>query len=345
MIKGEDEDFDEIRRRLARVELIASIALIGSNGDWDKETAYFLRRYLRDLSEPRSVRQGGRYLSDFPEFDFLLDRLLSSSSSRSSRFERDISSLQRQQSQTTESSERQLGELSARLAELASSFEEESKRTTDLSAGTHEWLAVQSLGLDTADVRMTRFVPLRVFLSETPREAVADVSEAVKLVLDAFGFDISDEFAPIIGSWFKKWFAKTVDIATQPEVLERLEKIERAVELKGLGQPQADIDAKQSEAVSCLLKAVENIPNAAVQVGSILLVKITSSNIPQVQVRTLTQRELIHLENNQKLLKSPANILDRLTELCRPPEDAPAVERRRTIKSKRRVLKIHQDQS
>jgi hypothetical protein len=57
-------------------------------------------------------------------------------------------------------------------------------------------------------------------------------------------------------------------------VLERLEKIERAVELKGLGQPQAEIDKKQAAPVASLLKAVEKIPKAAIQAGSILLVKL-----------------------------------------------------------------------
>lgn len=256
MIKGEDDDFEEIRRRLARVELIASIALIGSNGDWDKETSYFLRRYLRDIGGPRSSRQGRDYPFDFPEFEYLLDRLTISGSSRSSRLDRDISNLQRQQSESAVSSERRIGELSERLAELAGSIEAETKRNTDLSASTHEWLAVQSLGLDTASVKMTRFVPLRVFLSDTPRKSVAEVSEAVRLLLETFGFGISDDFPPILGSWYKKWFAKTIDAATQPEVLERLEKIERAVELKGLGQPQADIDSKQAEAVSSHISQV-----------------------------------------------------------------------------------------
>jgi len=46
-------------------------------------------------------------------------------------------------------------------------------------------------------------------------------------------------------------------------VLERLEKIERAVELKGLGQPQAEIDKKQAAPVASLLKAVEKISESS----------------------------------------------------------------------------------
>jgi hypothetical protein len=64
------------------------------------------------------------------------------------------------------------------------------------------------------------------------------------------------------------------------------------------------------------MKAIERVPTAAMQVGSILLIKYEVSGKPLVQVRTLTQRELIQLEKNQDLLKSPADILERLSELC-----------------------------
>jgi hypothetical protein len=64
------------------------------------------------------------------------------------------------------------------------------------------------------------------------------------------------------------------------------------------------------------MKAIERLPTAAMQVGSILLIKYEVSGKPLVQVRTLTQRELIQLEKNQDLLKSPADILERLSELC-----------------------------
>lgn len=103
-------------------------------------------------------------------------------------------------------------------------------------------------------------------------------------------------------------------------MIKRLEKIERAVELKGLGQPQADIDKTQSQAIASLLEAVEKIPNAAIQAGSIILVKTTLTSGPTIKVKTLSQRELIHLENNQKLLLSPADLLENLSSIFYEPD-------------------------
>lgn len=178
--------------------------------------------------------------------------------------------------------------------------------------------------IDTSAVRLPRFIPLRAYLSESPAH-VEDVSRAITSLVEAFGFEIADDFPAIHGSWFKSWFAKLGETATQPEVAARLVKVERALELKGLEAPQAEIDAKQAEAVAKLMSSIENVPNAALQVGSILLVKLTKGDGPVVQVRTLTQRELIQLENNQNLLTSPSTVLDRLAELCRP-AFAPAID-------------------
>jgi hypothetical protein len=315
MVSREDDRYEELLRRIARVEILASLAFVGSDGDADGETRYLLSRYFRDYyRRGASFEKQPRFPDD--EFEFLLDRLSRTRHPRWERLERDFSQFQGQQSELNQGLGSQIEDVRGKLGEVISSVENLAQKNADLSAGTHEWLAIQSLGIDAAEVKISRFVPLRVYLSDTPGQAVEDVSDAISKLLEAFDFEISDDFPPIRGSWFKKWFAKTVEVATQPEVIERLEKIERAVELKGLGQPQADIDKKQSEAVAQLLKAVENIPNAAIQAGSILLVKISSKSGPVIQVRTLTQRELIHLENNQKILSSPADLLEKLSELC-----------------------------
>jgi hypothetical protein len=180
-------------------------------------------------------------------------------------------------------------------------------------------------------------VPLRAYLSDGSDDIIDAISAAINKLINASGFEISDDFDAVIGSWYKKWFAKTTEVATQPEVVKRLEKIERALELKGLGQPQAEIDKKQAEATATLLKAVEKVPNTAIQVGSILLVKVSGPNGPVVQVRTLSHRELIEIENNPNILVSPADVLKTLSTLCndksetastnKSPDDLDAVDR------------------
>jgi hypothetical protein len=200
------------------------------------------------------------------------------------------------------------------IEHLASRVSRAENVSMALSSTTHEWLAAQSLGIDASNTKLSRFLPLRVYLSHTPRNAIEDVTRALGNLLSAFGFEISDEFPAVTGSWYKRMFAKTKDVLTQPEVTQRLEKLERAVDLRGLGQPQAEIDAKQSIAVSQLLVAVKDVPNCALQVGSIILIKETlPDQKSSIHVRTLTQSQLIFLENNQNLLRSPSDLLKQLS--------------------------------
>jgi hypothetical protein len=89
---------------------------------------------------------------------------------------------------------------------------------------------------------------------------------------------------------------------TSPEMKASLAKLERALELQSIHRIQAEVDAMQSTAVSQLLKALEGTPNAIVQIGSILLIKVGGVT----SVRNLTQLELAHLERNPDLFRDPA---------------------------------------
>jgi hypothetical protein len=333
MASQEDDRYEELRRRIGRVEVLASLAFVGSAGDIDEEARYFISRYIRDFGR-RDLFSQRRISSLDSEFDYLLDRLLRANSLRLENLENEFNIFQSRQSELFQNLAGKTEDVRSKIYEVTLSVEKLKRDSNNLSADTHEWLAIQSLGLEASGVKISRFIPLRVYLSDTPGQAIDAVSDSLAKFLEAFEFGISDDFPAIQGSWFKKWFAKTVEAATQPEVLERLKKIERAVELNGLGQPQADIDVKQAEAVSGLIKALEGIPNAATQVGSILLVKIASETGPVVQVRTLTQIELIHLENNQRLLSSPENVLERLSEICQNSDELKSSrgQKRRTKK-------------
>ena len=182
-----------------------------------------------------------------------------------------------------------------------------------LQAELHSYLVAQSMGVDPNLIPLHRLVSVQVYLPEENPDSVAKLSEAIRQLLDAFDFEISDDFPPERSSWFKKWFAKTKDVATQPEVADRLQKIERAIELKQLQETQASIDEKQAKATRDIMAALENTPDAVCLVGSILTVKISSDNSPRAYVRSLTPEEMIFLSNNQHLLKSPETILEALS--------------------------------
>ena len=49
MASREDDRYDELLRRIARVEILASLSFVGSDGDADGETRHLLSRYFRDF--------------------------------------------------------------------------------------------------------------------------------------------------------------------------------------------------------------------------------------------------------------------------------------------------------
>lgn len=134
------------------------------------------------------------------------------------------------------------------------------------------------------------------------------VQEAVGDLLEAFDFDVVATFPPLRGSWYRDFIALSRRALTSRELGEQLLKVERGIELQLLHKQQAEIDSMQGDAVAKLLTALEHTPDALVQIGSVLLVKV--DGVPSV--RNLTQVELRHLEHNPRLLTSPATILDAL---------------------------------
>ena len=279
------QDPRSLAQKVRRLEflLISLLLSMGDEGD-DEEMWFEFRHFFR--------RGKALDFDDEPRFEFLMDRI----------FER------RRRSQP-ESLLRQVANLQNEIRIL--------KANTDtVRVETHSLLAIQALGLPTERVRSTRFVPVRAYIDQTPEGAIDTISAAIADVLSAYGFTVADEFPEIKGSWFKKWFARSKEVLSQPEVIERLQKIERAVELKAIDMPQAGVDEKQASAIAKLIKCLDKVPNAAIQAGSVLVVKLTTTKGPVIQARTLSQEEMVELENNQLLLQDPAEVLSKLTAAC-----------------------------
>jgi hypothetical protein len=78
---------------------------------------------------------------------------------------------------------------------------------------------------------------------------------------------------------------------------------------------QADNDGKHAVAVATLMASMEKVTSAALQVGSILMVKWTNEAAEtRLVCQTLTNRQMQVLATNPYMLKDPATVLDRLHE-------------------------------
>lgn len=167
-------------------------------------------------------------------------------------------------------------------------------------------------------IPLRRLIPVRVYLPEENPDEIASINTALGIIFKMLDVDVFKDAPAEIGSWFKRFIVKTKQAGTQPEVLERLQKIERALELQALHQPQSVIDKNEAEAASLILSALGNVSSAVIQIGSLIIIKLPdSASDPHILIRNLSTQELIFLENNQDLLKSPQELLSNLTQYNR----------------------------
>lgn len=316
-----------LERRLARLEALVSVLILFEGGLDYPETSELLYRLLREYP---SDKEQSRLMR---ELYYLLRKR-----PFPSRFRDFINRLERAEGQWQELSvgysnlREQYQNVSSNLESLEyvrhqqdmhdeqiSSLRKDIGRMSEnqsiLQNELHTYLIARSLGLDPDNMSLHRFVPINIYVDEYSEKSIDRISKALSDYARQIGFEFSDDFPPETGSWYKRWFAKTKEGLTHDEVIQRLKKAERALELATLHKHQASVDKDQATGAAELIKSLENTPNAACQIGSLLIVKVTDKKAGAcVQVRTMTPSEMILLEKNKDLLKDPKNILDGLNQ-------------------------------
>lgn len=186
-------------------------------------------------------------------------------------------------------------------------------RPRDDQFDIHLFLAPISLGLDLERVRLPRYIPIRLYSSQGFNKYVDELRRSIEQFVEASELEVVDSLVPTAGSWLKEWIARTTSPETLAAVRKRLEMAERALELAKLGKVQSEIDKNQAEAASSVISALENIPNAFSQIGSVVVVKVTDkSGQSRVVIKTLSGDELLGLENNRDLRTSPESLMSAL---------------------------------
>ncbi|MGW4127289.1 hypothetical protein [Amycolatopsis japonica] len=165
-------------------------------------------------------------------------------------------------------------------------------------------------------------IPVSIYVSS--KANASEVELALVELLDVFGADVTESMPPIIGSWLGLRLARFRRWLTSDQSDEVVARITRAVEVRLLEQPQAEVDAKQAEAVARLLTSLENQESACIQVGSLFLLKVEGT----VVARNLSPTEMSFLARNQSILKTPGLVLGALENISAA-EAVPDAEQRR----------------
>jgi hypothetical protein len=157
-----------------------------------------------------------------------------------------------------------------------------------------------------------QFLSVQVYLQKSDSSQIKELTKALKDFFTAFDFEIEIDFPAKISSWRKRFFLRTKEAISQPEIQDRVKKIERALELQTLQSTQSEIDKNQAEAVSKLLDTLSKIEEGGVLfIGSILIVK--RKGYPVVAY-TLTPEQMIHLQQNPISMKNPEKVIEKLSQ-------------------------------
>jgi hypothetical protein len=113
------------------------------------------------------------------------------------------------------------------------------------------------------------------------------------------------------GSWIKNLIFRAKDELSKQEVQERVEKIERALELKHVDSIQSRVDLELSKAVLNLKKALDNVSEGIVAIGSLFIIKTTAGDgSAKIAIVSLSQEQMKLVRSNPQMQVDPAIFRD-----------------------------------
>lgn len=142
------------------------------------------------------------------------------------------------------------------------------------------------------------------------------VESAVEDLASAFGWVIERASPGIEGSWFKSFRIRVKDVVASDEGSALVSELRRAGELRAIHEVQSRVDDAQSTAAARLIESLANTQQAALFVGSILVIK----NDGRITVLTLSPRQMIYLEQHPDLINDPGALLRALQASVEPNE-------------------------
>lgn len=112
------------------------------------------------------------------------------------------------------------------------------------------------------------------------------------------------------GSWHRRWKLRETRADSTRTLARLAKKGERAADLHFIQTVRAQADEHEANAVASVVRAVEGMDSAVVQLSSLIVVKHGGALI----CRVLTEREIRILADHPELLKSPAELFQILSE-------------------------------
>lgn len=139
------------------------------------------------------------------------------------------------------------------------------------------------------------------------------------LYLSNHGYTAFGRQPPVIGSWFRTFWARAKKETAHLTPGRLSAEAERKVRIEVFDKDQAAIDNLVATGMAALITALQGETDACVRAGAILVLKVDG----RLYSTTLFQYQLAWLERNQVLLQDPEGLLKGLDALgVREPQGA-----------------------
>lgn len=181
------------------------------------------------------------------------------------------------------------------------------KSTADANDSMSDLLQILQRSVDAARVKDSEVqtVPVSVYTSGNATEG-EKLAEAVLGLLNEYGFETDWQSEPLAGSWFQRFRVKLSRAASSDGVVDRLHKVEHALELEFMDKKRAEVDKAKAEAIATLLSAVNEQDDAIIRVGSVVVVKHGG----KIFAETISEEAARVLESDSMILRSPSTAAD-----------------------------------
>lgn len=155
-------------------------------------------------------------------------------------------------------------------------------------------------------------ISVAIYLDTNNASSIAQVVRHLDELVESLGYHGPIEPRIERGSFIRWSRAKFNGTLTSREAKDVFIKVQRALELSYLENQQAEVDSKAAKSVSSLVMSLNDIPNACIRAGSILLVKYSSPQGPVILTRILSPLEIKTLERLPGIQQDPQKVLEYL---------------------------------
>ena len=181
-----------------------------------------------------------------------------------------------------------------------------------------------SMGLRPSKSKIHRYVPVRFYFSDMPKDKVADFYKALHSFLEAFELQPAlGNYNPRFGSFWEDVKGVTWKRLTREQLEEKLQELEDTVRFHTQELPQSQIDKNKAEATAALLSQLPPDAYGAFQAGTLLILKdFTDDGKPTIQALTLSAMQVMKLNRNPHMIHTTPKLLLELLAEDGPVDDS-----------------------